>query len=188
MGWTKVTKYSRIGRSRKFLAVILPVSKPDLMSSLFSNQPVIVPLPPEADIPYGLLLLADPSKALIDQYLPTGYLYAAQLNGETIGVYVLVPAAPGCWEIKNIAVAPAWQGKGIGRTLLRHACAEARAKKAARIRIATGNSSITQLYLYQKAGFELTKLVKDFFTEHYPEPIVENGITCKHLLVLEKKL
>jgi aminoglycoside 6'-N-acetyltransferase I len=153
-----------------------------------SNQPVIAPLPPEAGIPYGLLLLADPSKAMIDQYLSTGYLYAARLNGETIGVYVLVPAEPGCMEIKNIAVARAWQGKGIGRALLQHACSEAAAKKATRIRIATGNSSIGQLYLYQQAGFELTKLVKDFFTRHYPQPIVENGITCKHLLVLEKEL
>jgi aminoglycoside 6'-N-acetyltransferase I len=66
-----------------------------------SNQPVIAPLPPEAGIPYGLLL-ADPSKAMIDQYLSTGYLYAARLNGETIGVYVLVPAEPGCMEIKNM--------------------------------------------------------------------------------------
>ena len=78
------------------------------------------------------------------------------------------------------------QGKGIGSTLLRHAVTVARASGFERLIIGTGNSSIRrQLALYQRRGFELCRIERDFFVRNYPEPIFENGIRCKHLVVLE---
>lgn len=134
----------------------------------FTEQVSINQLPATEEAPYDLLLTADPSREQIAGYITDAAVFTASLNGVVIGVYVLVPVAAGCMEIKNIAVA-----------------AE---EHATSIRIATGNSSIGQLYLYQKEGFEIITVVKHFFTTHYPGPIIENGIPCKHLLVLEKKL
>ena len=80
------------------------------------------------------------------------------------------------------------QGKGIGSGLLRHAVTVARASGFERLVIGAGNSSIRQLALYQKAGFELFRIERDFFVRNYPEPIFEYGIRCKHLVVLEMAL
>ena len=51
----------------------------------------IIQLNAEADVPYSLLLLADPSKFLIDQYLKNSQLFVGYLNKEMIACYVLCP-------------------------------------------------------------------------------------------------
>lgn len=42
--------------------------------------------------------------------------------------------------------------------------------------------------LYQQEGFDLKVLDRDYFVRNYPEPIWENGIQCRHRLILEKEL
>lgn len=141
-----------------------------------------------APIPYELLLLADPSKYLIDQYLKQSNLFLARQNGETVGVIVLFPLTAETVEIKNIAVRPDLQGQGIGRYLIENVVQVALSDRQKSICIGTANSSVGQLYLYQKLGFEITGIKRDFFTDNYAEPIYENGIQAKHLLVLARQL
>lgn len=148
----------------------------------------ILPLEKGAEIPFGLLELADPSREQIESYVYDGYCYIAVKEGERIGVMVLKEVAPQVLEIKNIAINPAMQGKGYGRQLLKKATELALISKNVKVIIATGNSSIGQLALYQKEGFEITQIDKNFFTKNYPEPIWENGILCKHKIILEKAL
>ena len=38
---------------------------------------------------------------------------------------------------------------------------------------------------YQKLGFNMTEIRRDYFTQNYPEPIWENGIQCKHMIMFE---
>ncbi|PUZ27684.1 aminoglycoside 6'-N-acetyltransferase I [Chitinophaga costaii] len=139
-------------------------------------------------IPYDLLLLADPSKRLVDQYLKQSDLYIARQNDETIGVVVLFPLAAEVVEIKNMAVKPNFHGKGVGHYLIENVVQVALLNKQKSICIGTANSSLGQLYLYQKLGFEITDIKKYFFTDNYAEPIYENGIQAKHLLVLVRQL
>jgi len=139
-------------------------------------------------IPYELLLLADPSKDLIDKYLKQSNLVLAKQNDETIGVIVLFPLTVETVEIKNIAVRPDFQGLGIGRYLIENVIQVALSNKQKSICIGTANSSVGQLYLYQKLGFEITAIKRSFFTDNYTEPIYENGIQAKHLLVLTRQL
>ena len=139
--------------------------------------------------PYELLLLADPSKKLIDEYLKQSDVFIAGQNEETIGVIVLFPLTAETVEIKNIAVKPELQGQGIGSYLIENVIKVAAIlKKYKNICIGTANSSIGQLYLYQKLGFEISEVRKDFFTDNYPEPIYENGIQAKHMLILTRQL
>lgn len=91
-------------------------------------------------------------------------------------------------EIKNIAVDKNYRNKGFGKLLLSHAEEVCREKGYRYISIGTGNSSIFQMKLYQSRGYEMKKLEKDYFLKYYNEPIYENGIQCKHLIMLEKKL
>ncbi|KIO75445.1 hypothetical protein TH53_20845 [Pedobacter lusitanus] len=142
---------------------------------------------PDQDL-YDLLLLADPSIEIVNSYINNNQIYTAIYNTKTLGVFVLFPVNKKVIEIKNIAVRSAYQNMGLGKHLLKKATAVARDKGFERLRIATGNSSIGQLALYQKEGFELIGTTQNFFTDNYPEPIFENGIQCKHLLLLEKEL
>lgn len=139
-------------------------------------------------IPYHLLLLADPSKELIDEYLKQSDVFTARQNNQTIGVIVLFPLTTETVEIKNVAVKPEFQGQGIGSYLIDNVIQVALSNKKRSICIGTANSSIGQLLLYQKLGFEITDIIRHFFTTNYAEPIYENGIQAKHMLVLTRQL
>jgi ribosomal protein S18 acetylase RimI-like enzyme len=139
-------------------------------------------------IPYELLLLADPSKDLVDEYLKQADVFVAKQIDEVIGVAVLLPLTAETVEIKNIAVKPAFQGEGIGSFLIQNVVQVALLNGQKNICIGTANSSVGQLYLYQKLGFEITDIKRDFFMDNYAEPIYENGIQAKHMLMLTKQL
>ena len=139
-------------------------------------------------IPYELLLLADPSKDLVDEYVKRSDVFTARRNDETLGVIVLFPLTAETTEIKNVAVKIEFQGQGIGRYLIENVIQTASLNKQISICIGTANSSVRQLYLYQKLGFEITEIKRNYFTDNYSEPIYENGIQAKHMLVLTRQL
>ncbi|BDS12289.1 GNAT family N-acetyltransferase [Aureispira anguillae] len=157
-------------------------------NKLFNESLIVKRLTEHQKIPFNLLELADPSRAQIEQYLYESQCYLALLEAQCIGVLVLKELSAQTVEIKNIAIKEIQQGKGYGKKLLKWATKIAQESNYQKIRIGTGNSSIGQLALYQKEGFEITQIVKDFFTHNYPNPIVENGILCKHMIILEKDL
>jgi ribosomal protein S18 acetylase RimI-like enzyme len=138
--------------------------------------------------PINLMLLADPSRKLIEEYLNRGVCYVGEKNNEITGVYVLLPTRPGTVEIVNIAVSENEQGKGIGKQLLMDAIQRSTAGGYKTIEIGTGNSSIGQLALYQKCGFRITSVDCDFFIRHYEEKIFENGIWCRDMIRLSQDL
>jgi GNAT superfamily N-acetyltransferase len=148
----------------------------------------IEPINHDQAIPFELLTLADPSLSQIKKYLDAGQCYVAKIDSQLIGVLVLTELTPTTIEIKNIAILEFMQGKGYGKQLLKFAEEIARKSNYQKLIIGTGNSSIGQLALYQKEGFEITSVVKDFFVTNYKEPIFENGIQCKHMIMLEKEL
>ncbi|AME07376.1 GNAT family N-acetyltransferase [Bacillus siamensis] len=133
---------------------------------------------------YELLLLADPSREIVDDYLARGECYTAWTSDELAGVYVLLKTRPKTVEIVNIAVNESMQNNGIGRRLIEEAMNKAKQMGAATIEIGTGNSSIGQLALYQKCGFRLQAIDHDFFIRHYEEEIFENGIQCRDMVRL----
>jgi len=139
-------------------------------------------------IPYELLLDADPSMEAIERYLPFSEIHVATLKGKVIGTIVLYRLNANELEIKNIAVEESLQGNGIGGLMLKYATEIAIAKRAKILVIGTANSSVAQLYLYQRNGFEITGIKQNFFLDNYPEPIFENDIQCKHLIMLSKQL
>ena len=56
------------------------------------------------------------------------------------------------------------------------------------LRICTGTSAVGPMMLYQQEGFDLVAVDRDYFVRNYAEPIWENGIQCRHRLILEKRL
>ena len=142
----------------------------------------------EEQLPMSLLLLADPSKDVVESYIHRGHCFVAESNGEIVGVYVLIDTRPLTVELVNVAVAEARQGKGVGKRLVLHAIETANSMGYKTLELGTGNSSVDQLALYQKCGFRLVGVDRDFFTIHYDDPIYENGIQCRDMVRLALKL
>jgi GNAT superfamily N-acetyltransferase len=128
--------------------------------------------------PIELLLRADPSTDRIDAYLKSGKCYLAFTGDRLLGVMVLVETSPGVIELANIAVTPEARGKGIGQALVQEAKRLSRTWGGRLLEVGTGNSSIDQLAFYQKCGFRMVGIERDFFTRNYEQEIIENGIKC----------
>ena len=158
------------------------------MTKIAELNVYISPLTDSEKIPFDLLELADPSRIQVESYLKTGTCYIAKIDSKIIGVIVLDKLDSKTTEIKNIAIKESEQRKGYGKILLKYSEKISRELGCEKLIIGTGNSSIGQLALYQKEGFELDRIEKNFFLKRYSEPIFENGIQCKHMLILEKKI
>lgn len=115
-------------------------------------------LPPDDATATDLLLLADPSQEQIEKYIQGSHILAALMEGTVVAVCVLSAGGNNNAEIMNLAVGPDHQGRGAGRWLLNKVSEYAANQKLKTLNIATGNSSIGQLYLYQSVGFEITAI------------------------------
>ena len=135
-------------------------------------------------LPWNLLLLADPSREKVEEYIKDSNIYIALLNNKTVGVYVLTNITSDVIELKNIVVDKSHQRQGIGEYLVLDAISRAKDKKVKKIEVGTGNSSLSQLALYQKCGFEIIGVDKGFFTRNYRQEIIENGIKCVDMIRL----
>ncbi|MEK4760378.1 GNAT family N-acetyltransferase [Viridibacillus sp. FSL E2-0187] len=140
------------------------------------------------NIPMDLLLQADPSEEIVLEYLQRGECFVLEDEDSIIGVYVLIPTRPETAELVNVSIQEEQQGKGLGKMLIQHSIATAKSKKYKTIEVGTGNSSISQIALYQKCGFRITHIDRDFFIRHYAEPIFENGIQCIDMVRLSQDL
>jgi GNAT superfamily N-acetyltransferase len=139
-------------------------------------------------LPIELLLLADPSKDIVEEYVNRGECFVAESEKQIVGVYVLLPTRPETVELVNVAVVEEQHGRGIGKQLVMDAIQVAKTKGYKTIEIGTGNSGIGQLALYQKCGFRIIGVDMDFFIKHYPEEIFENGIQCRDMIRLSQDL
>jgi ribosomal protein S18 acetylase RimI-like enzyme len=135
-------------------------------------------------IPYNLLLLADDSKDAIEDYISRGRCYGAYINQNIVGIYVLLKTRSFTMELVNIAVKKEYQNQGIGKKMVLDAINRAKLENFKVLEIGTGNCGICQLALYQKCGFRITHVDRDFFKKHYEEKIIENGIECVDMIRL----
>jgi ribosomal protein S18 acetylase RimI-like enzyme len=149
---------------------------------------IIRKLATNEEAPIDLLLLADPSRKLVEAYLQRGDCYIGKNNEEIVGVYVLLPTRPDTVELVNVAVDERHQGKSFGKQLVKHAVLTAKEKGFRTIEVGTGNSSVGQLALYQKCGFRITGVDRDFFVRHYDEALFENGIQVVDMVRLSQDI
>lgn len=127
-------------------------------------------------IPKSLLLLADPSEQQIGAYVQRGLTYVAKQEDNVIGVYVILETRPKTMEIMNIAVVEHLQGKGIGKKLVSHAIETAKGYGMSKLEVGTGNSSVSQLALYQKCGFRIFLLILITFRSIMKKRLLKMGL------------
>jgi ribosomal protein S18 acetylase RimI-like enzyme len=139
-------------------------------------------------IPYDLLLLADETMEAINRYIFDCEIYVLEKENRIIAVYTLLVLNAQEAEIKNIAVAPEYQGQGLGKVLLKDANDRAKARGFRRILIGTWDTSGMPILFYLKQGFVKYGVKKDFFVQNYPRPIYDHGIQLRDMVMLKKEL
>jgi ribosomal protein S18 acetylase RimI-like enzyme len=151
-------------------------------------RPVIRPLCSGEAPPWRLLLDADPSRKDVSKHLKGGQCYVASLDGAIVGEFVLVKTRPRAAEVMNIAVAPRWRGRGLGRKLIRRAARLAREGGARRLDVGTGNCSLPEIAFYQKCGFRIVGVRRNYFARRPYQSIRENGIPLRDMVRLTMDL
>lgn len=138
---------------------------------------------PTTDAPMELLLLADPSEEKIRSYLPVSKCFVVSQGEDAVGACVVQPLGADSYELMSIAVQPEHQRSGCGTALLKWVIDHYREAGASRIEVGTGSFGY-QLAFYQRQGFRVTGVVRDYFVNNYPEPIFEDGIRLFDMLRL----
>lgn len=134
----------------------------------------------------SLLLLADEQETMIDRYLERGEMFAL-CEGEAVrAVCVVTEEGDGVCELKNIATAPQYQGRGYGRRLIELMCRKFRGRCQTML-VGTGDSPLTVPF-YERCGFRLSHRVENFFVENYERPIFEAGRQLVDMVYLKKEL
>jgi ribosomal protein S18 acetylase RimI-like enzyme len=138
----------------------------------------------EALVP--LLLEADESEPILRSYLHEGDLYRIVADGEEVGVVLLIPEG-GALEIKNVALAEAHRGRGLGRAAIEAVADLARGAGFARLLVGTADSSVATIAFYRAVGFRDAGRIEGFF-DAYPEPVIEDGVTAHDMARFEMPL
>jgi GNAT superfamily N-acetyltransferase len=126
--------------------------------------------------------MAEDSPARLDRYIDDGrLLVATDDRGEVVGHLQLVAAGGAELEIRSLAVRAEVRGRGLGRRLVAHALAAARAEGAASVTVATAMADTGNLRFYQRCGFRATSIEPDAFTpaRGYPPDLTSEGIPVR---------
>jgi len=133
-----------------------------------------------------LLLLGDEQESMIDRYLEEGEMFALLENGKLRTIAVVTKEPKRVFELKNIATAPAYQRQGYGSKMIQHLLAYYHGRGRL-LQAGTGAGSSTTAF-YEKCGFHAGKTVKDFFTDNYDHPIMEDGIQITDMVYYQREL
>jgi ribosomal protein S18 acetylase RimI-like enzyme len=151
----------------------------------------VVPAGPERDAYLPLLRLADDSVAQVMGYYQQGTLYALDgPRGEPVGMILAIDDLDGSVELKAVAVDESLHGRGVGTRMLRAVLDQLRGAGVERVVVGTSTAGIGQLAYYQKAGFRLWKIERDYFSPErgYPDGIEENGIPLRDMVWMDQIL
>ena len=132
-----------------------------------------------------LLLLGDEQESQIDKYLERGELFALY-NGDVRSVCVVTDEGGGILEIQNLATHKSYQRQGYATRLINY-MVKHYAGRYDKIILGTGDVPGI-LAFYERRGFTITHRIPDYFTTHYDQPIIDEGVLLKDKVYLERKL
>jgi ribosomal protein S18 acetylase RimI-like enzyme len=145
-----------------------------------------------------LLHLAEDSDSQLEAAIDDGVMYAVvsddveqvSEDSEHIGVVLALPHAPDEVELRYVAVAASQQRKGIGKAMLAHVADAIRAMGAKRILVGTSSADTGNLDFYQRCGFRLHSIERDYFspTRGYPADFVLNGLPAVDMVWMDMQL
>lgn len=92
----------------------------------------------------------------------------------------------GTLEIKNIATAPQYQGKGYAKSLIDF-IVEKYKREYTVLQVGTGDSPLT-IPFYEKCGFVRSHIIPNFFIDNYNHIIYEGGVQLRDMVYLKRTL
>lgn len=101
---------------------------------------------------------------MLDDYdarVDRGQAWVLEESGSIVGLVVLEDGPDGLLLLDNIAVAPAAQGQGHGRRLIRFAEAEARRRGCCRLELYTNALMTENIAMYIRYGFDETRRLRE---------------------------
>jgi ribosomal protein S18 acetylase RimI-like enzyme len=166
--------------------------RPPEPADLTSNTTLrLVPAGSERDAYLSLFHLADDSADQVLSYYQTGTLFALEgPDGRPVGIVLAIGETDETVELKAVAIDESLHGQGLGTYMLLAVLDQLRARGVRRVVVGTSSSSVGQLAYYQKAGFRLARIERDFFTSErgYPDGLVENGIPVRDMVWMDQQL
>jgi GNAT superfamily N-acetyltransferase len=146
---------------------------------------VEVPPGPERERWVPVLERADEPAAL-RAYLQDGELFGLEASDGAPLAAILVIGV----ELRAVAVAEASQGEGIGTDLVMRVLGLLAQRGLRTAIVGTASSGVRQLAFYQRCGFRLSHVERDFFTEAkgYPPDLAENGIATRDIVWMDREL
>lgn len=134
-----------------------------------------------------LLELADEPEPL-RTYLNDGVLYGLvdEVTAKPLAAVLVIGVDDETVELRAVAVDKHEQGRGFGTWIVAEVCGRLR-RAERRVVVGTASSGIRQLGFYQRVGFRLTHVDRDFFTPErgYPVGLSENGIPSRDMVWME---
>ncbi|HEX2916596.1 MAG TPA: GNAT family N-acetyltransferase [Chloroflexia bacterium] len=113
---------------------------------------------------------------------PTSSAYVARLEDKVIGAAVVRWEEGATSELIYIALDQNWRGRGYGKKLIRYLQEELGRRKGEALLVGTANAGLDNIAFYQKCGFRMYEVRRDFFNYIQP-PISENGIVLRDMIV-----
>jgi ribosomal protein S18 acetylase RimI-like enzyme len=138
-----------------------------------------------------LFELAEDSPRALAAYVDEGRVLVALEVDEIVGhVQITQTTRDTELEIKNLAVDPALQRRGVGRALVEAAADAARAEGRSRLLVATAAADTGNLQFYQRLGFRMRAIERDWFstTAGYEAGLTVNGIALRDRVWLDREL
>jgi N-acetylglutamate synthase-like GNAT family acetyltransferase len=138
-----------------------------------------------------LFLLADESVQQVRSYMNAGDLYLYSSGDDIVaGIVLAIPLEPDVVELKAVAIDVQQQGRGMGKRMLIDLLAKLRDLGCKRVVVGTANAAIGQLAFYQKVGFRLLSIERDFFSpsKGYADVIEEAGIRMRDMVWMDLAL
>ena len=147
----------------------------------------VVTIAPNARAPWvPLLELADEPEPL-RRYLDEGVLYGITDDaGEPLAAVLVIEVDDRTAELRAVAVAERAQGRGFGTEIVGDVSRTLRAR-GKRVIVGTASSGTRQLAFYQRLGFRLTHVERDYFraANGYPAGLEEAGIPTRDMVWME---
>lgn len=128
----------------------------------------------------------DDARTLVAMADPASTTYLAEDESGVIGAAMLR------WdhsdaEIDYIAVAADRRGRGLGKQMIAALVAEARSRGTTALLVGTANSSLGNIAFYQKCGFRMDHIRRDYFS-YLAQPVIEDGIPVRDMIMFRLAL
>jgi ribosomal protein S18 acetylase RimI-like enzyme len=137
-----------------------------------------------------LLALADEATDQVEAALDEGWLYVLTEDGVDVGAVQVVPHDRWSAELRLVAVDPVHHGRGLGQRMVKGVLEELASLGWHRVVVGTSNAGVGQIAFYQKCGFRLLRIDRDYFDEArgYDGTATENGIVHRDLVWFDQIL